>query len=216
LISWSLYLNITSVCKGNYNTFVSTECNNLLNEINNAVQDIDPYDIYTPGCTHNSKGYNPVRFYHPLINSKFDPCIDLHLTEYLNRVDVRKAIHADDISGKWEECSDVINYNFTFGTNMIPYYRKFFREGNLKILIYSGDVDSVIPFLGTEKWIDSLNLNVKENWRPWMDDKQVGGYVKIYDGLTFISIRGSGHMVPYFKPKQGYAFFERFIEGKPF
>jgi len=220
LISWALFQKTKTACKGEYNAFVSNECNTLVNQVNSVVGNIDPYDIYAPVCTSShKKPYQPIRFAHPLLKKKFDPCIDLHLTEYLNRADVRKAIHADPSAGEWEECTNKINYDFTYqdGQNIIPYYEKFFREQpTMRILIYSGDVDSVISFVGTEQWIDSLNLPVKEDWRAWNTDEQVGGYVKAYTKLTFLTIRGAGHMVPYFKPKLGYTFFERFITGKPF
>jgi len=220
LIPWAMYLRVKKTCGGEYNAFVSNQCNELVTEAENSIGNIDPYDIYAPICTSSSKkGYNPIRFPHAGLREKFDPCIDLHLTEYLNRADVRAAIHADAAAGVWDECSNNINYNFTYanGQDITSYYMKFFKDApNLRILIYSGDVDSIISFLGTEQWIDYLHRPVIEKWRPWLYNKNVGGYVQIHDKLTFITIRGAGHMVPYFRPALGYAFFERYITGKPF
>ena len=31
----------------------------------------------------------------------------------------------------------------------------------------SGDVDGIVPVLGTRRWIDSLKLPITHSWRPW-------------------------------------------------
>jgi Serine carboxypeptidase len=33
--------------------------------------------------------------------------------------------------------------------------------------VFSGDVDGIVPLAGTRRWIKTLNLGVKEGWRPW-------------------------------------------------
>lgn len=39
---------------------------------------------------------------------------------------------------------------------MTQYYQKFCQTGHWRILVYSGDVDSVVPFIGTQR-SDSKN-----------------------------------------------------------
>ena len=48
-------------------------------------------------------------------------------------------------------------------------------------LWHSGDHDLVIPHVGTEDWIESLNLTISvfDEWRPWFVDGQIVGYVII-------------------------------------
>lgn len=43
----------------------------------------------------------------------------------------------------------------------------------------SGDLDMVVPHIATEKWIESLNLTVVEDWKPWFVDDQVAGLVHL-------------------------------------
>ncbi|TKY71233.1 Serine carboxypeptidase 18 [Spatholobus suberectus] len=46
-----------------------------------------------------------------------------------------------------------------------------------KSLSYVGDHDLIFPYVGTEEWIQSLNLTVSsdEEWRPWFVDGQIAG-----------------------------------------
>lgn len=55
----------------------------------------------------------------------------------------------------------------TFYLNQINYFVFFFD---------SGDHDLTVPYVGTEKWIRSLNLTVKNNWDPWFVGTQVAGF----------------------------------------
>ena len=46
------------------------------------------------------------------------------------------------------------------------------------------------------------------------------GYVTIYaaaaHNLTFLTVKESGHMVPQYQPERAFAFFSRWLEGRPF
>lgn len=64
------------------------------------------------------------------------------------------------------------------------------------MLQYSGNVDGAVPLLGTLKWMSELGWNVKEKWRPFFVNNQVGGYYEERDGMGLISIHGAGHMAP--------------------
>ncbi|CDP21581.1 unnamed protein product [Coffea canephora] len=43
---------------------------------------------------------------------------------------------------------------------------------------------------------------------------QAGGYVVGYENLTFVTVRGAGHLVPRYQPARGLAIFSSFLEGK--
>lgn len=43
---------------------------------------------------------------------------------------------------------------------------------------------------------------------------QVGGWTEVYDGLTFVTVRGAGHEVPLFEPKRALIMFQKFLGGK--
>jgi serine carboxypeptidase-like clade II len=77
-------------------------------------------------------------------------------------------------------------------------------------------VDAIVPVTGTRRWIASLGLSVTLPWRPWHVAGQVGGYKLGYDGLTFATVRGAGHMVPYTQPQRALTLFVNFLEGAGF
>ena len=58
-----------------------------------------------------------------------------------------------------------------------------------------------------------------EPWREWWvqglhaHEDQVGGMVWQLKNLTFVSIKGAGHMVPKDKPKEAEVLINSFIQG---
>jgi serine carboxypeptidase-like clade II len=79
--------------------------------------------------------------------------------------------------------------------------------------VYSGDIDAIVPVTGTRRWIESLDLPVKERWHPWTLDGQVAGFREDYEGLSFLTVRGAGHMVPYTQPARALALFRLFLSS---
>ncbi|KAF8697794.1 hypothetical protein HU200_035280 [Digitaria exilis] len=78
-----------------------------------------------------------------------------------------------------------------------------------------------IPTTSTRYTLKKLGLPIKEDWSPWFHHKQVGGWTVVYDGLTFVTVRGAGHMVPLTKPEQALELFKHFLantnlSSKPF
>lgn len=81
----------------------------------------------------------------------------------------------------------------------------------LRVWVYSGDVDADVPITGTLRWIqklrEELGLPVIEPWREWWTpglhkhEDQVGGMTWRLKDLTFVSVKGAGHMVPKDKRK---------------
>ncbi|KAF7029054.1 hypothetical protein CFC21_040888 [Triticum aestivum] len=152
----------------------------------------------------------------PELGGRSLPCTSDELaTIWLDDEDVRAAIHAKakSLIGSWELNTARIDYTHDTGS-MVEYHKKFTAMG-YRVLIYSGDHDLCIPFTGTEAWVRSLGYRVVDSWRPWHFGGQVAGYTQGYDhNLTFLTIKGSGHTVPEYKPKESLAFYTHWLFGE--
>jgi len=95
----------------------------------------------------------------------------------------------------------------------------------IRVLIYNGDADSCVPYIGNEQWTTDLAqkgvVTEKEAWRPWYSTESVpAGYVTSYNvvnattDFSFVTIRLAGHMVPTYRPKAAFTFFSRFLAGE--
>ena len=52
------------------------------------------------------------------------------------------------------------------------------HESNINFVFlacYSGDHDMIASYVGTQQWINSLNLTLDDDWRAWYTDGQVSG-----------------------------------------
>ncbi|CAL5028221.1 unnamed protein product [Urochloa decumbens] len=152
----------------------------------------------------------------PGLGGRSLPCMSDELaTLWLDDEGVRAAIHAKPKSliGSWELYTARIDYTHDTGT-MQSYHKKFTAMG-YRVLIYSGDHDLCVPFTGTEAWVKSIGYQVVDRWRPWYYGNQVAGYTQGYDhNLTFLTIKGAGHAVPEYKPKEALTFYSRWLAGK--
>lgn len=152
----------------------------------------------------------------------FVPCIDEYVGLYLNRDDVKAAIHAN-AQIAWVDCNqNTLNYTFNH-SSMLPIYDMYATAApNMRVLIYSGDFDSVLPFLGTEWNVQALNRTITKDWTQWIDSAdQPGGYTMSFthapgNDLRFLTVRGVGHMVPAGNPQRALTFFSRFLNNQPF
>eukprot|EP00003_Mantamonas_plastica_P026451 TRINITY_DN5410_c0_g2_i1.p1 TRINITY_DN5410_c0_g2~~TRINITY_DN5410_c0_g2_i1.p1 ORF type:complete len:107 (+),score=24.49 TRINITY_DN5410_c0_g2_i1:54-374(+) len=100
---------------------------------------------------------------------------------------------------------------------MVPIYHELI-ENNIRALIYSGDVDLSVPNTGTQVWTSQMGLKPLSAtpYGPWYfqneEGYQVGGTQTDYQGLRYVTVRGSGHMVPQFRPQQAEVMFMSWLD----
>ncbi|RHY85310.1 hypothetical protein DYB35_013892 [Aphanomyces astaci] len=142
------------------------------------------------------------------------PCQDQFTESYLRLEAVQTAIHVENGGAiPWTDCADI---PYISSPSSLQKYPVILQAG-LKGLIYSGDADSVVNFIGTQRWITSegLKLPVQDKWKAWFGpDKQLAGYTERYTNLTFTTIKGAGHMVPATRPLHALYMFECFVYGQ--
>jgi len=142
------------------------------------------------------------------------------MTEWLARADVRKALHIQP-NNRFNSADNGVGMNYSVTEpNLLPFYEHARAETDLRVLVYNGDTDPGINSMVTQdkyfNYFDSINVTESEAWRPWtLDGKQrMGGFVVSYPGdFHYVTIRGSGHMVPEYKPAATLAFLTAFLKG---
>ncbi|KAH9676765.1 serine carboxypeptidase-like 25 [Citrus sinensis] len=191
----------------------SDECESLYTyAMDQEFGNIDQYNIYAAPCNNSDGSAAATRHL-----MRYDPCTEKYAEIYYNRPDVQKALHANKtkIPYKWTACSEVLNRNWNdTDVSVLPIYRKMIA-GGLRVWVFSGDVDSVVPVTATRYSLAQLKLTTKIPWYPWYVKKQVGGWTEVYEGLTFATVRGAGHEVPLFKPRAALQLFKSFLRGDP-
>jgi len=215
----------------------SLKCGKLLLEMHNQIGNVNIYDIYKRCYEEDTKTFDESSNYSPL-NLKYlgpsishnvgldPPCINnAAATQYLNMEQTRSAIHALPATaiGPWEICSDKVEYKKLYNS-VLPAYEVLTQH--YRVLVYSGDSDGAVPYLGTIQWInyfESGNTPIQD-WRAWtvLDSgdagydatAQVAGYATVYSNLNFVTVKGAGHMVPQYKPREGYSMFASFLKGQ--
>lgn len=232
VISDGQYTNAKELCDFKASSW-SNDCNNAMDLVYETYKEIDIYNIYAPICLLNqTTSLQQVNYANYKVTNNgtkrarvfsggYNPCYSIYVEEYFNRADVQESLHATTNRGnanatfKWNVCTNSIlrMYNYRV-TSVLPIYKKLI-QGGLKIWIYSGDADGRVPVLGSRYCVEGLGLPVKTPWRSWYHQHQVGGRLVEYEGLTLVTVRGAGHLVPLNKPSEALALIHSFLTGKP-
>merc|ERR1711957_901358 len=128
--------------------------------------------------------------------------------------------------------------------SMINFYRRIAPKLRTTI-VFNGDTDPCVTYEGTRVAIEKVGFDVLPGgqYRPWFYNKsaalvatlmekptlfgpnlalrdagaQFGGQVVNYaHNLSFVTVHGSGHMVPQFRPQAAERLLNRLLSGEPF
>ncbi|XP_058208370.1 serine carboxypeptidase-like 45 [Rhododendron vialii] len=227
LISDDTYQLFNDVC--NYsqirrqaqNDALTPVCSGVFNQASGEISKfIDGYDVTLDVCL--STVDSQARVLSQLQGTeKVDVCVGDETFSYLNRQDVQKAFHARLVGiTEWSVCSDVLHYDMqNLETPTVPVLGSLVKSG-IRVLVYSGDQDSVIPLTGTRRLVNGLarelGLNTTVPYRVWFEGSQVAGWTQVYgDILSFATIRGASHEAPFSQPERSLVLFNTFLGGKP-
>ncbi len=190
------------------------DCDTIVNAAFNNLGGIDIYDSYVDVCP--SKAVAPVAADSNNnaagCATTYDPCRDDKTTTYLNTASVKTAIHAN-MNITWTGCSSIVDYSrFDLLSSMLPTYEMLIAAG-LRIWVYSGDVDAIVPTIGTRSWLAALPLTEAAALHPWSVNGQVGGWTTEYKELTFATVRNAGHFVPELQGERALYMINTFLAG---
>ncbi|EQC26141.1 hypothetical protein SDRG_16031 [Saprolegnia diclina VS20] len=208
---------VTNACLNEDAKKCPTACGKPLNAALDAIQTdkMDAYYIYGDVCFLSEGQTLALQNIRPMNRGVYGPCRDVFTQDYLRQPKVQSALHVETNNVNWTDCNDAVSNLYHSSASSLPKYPAILSAG-LKALIYSGDADTVVNFLGTQRWLttDGLNLSVESKWKAWFGpDKQLAGYTEGYTNLTFTTIKGAGHMVPSVRPLHALYMFECFLFG---
>nr|XP_019710268.1 serine carboxypeptidase II-3 isoform X2 [Elaeis guineensis] len=189
----------------------TNQCYQAVGVVNQVFDTLDIYNIYAPLCFSSGVTPSPKRY----SIENFDPCSDYYVSAYLNSAQVQEALHANvtKLNYTWSACRQFAQWTDSPST-VLPLIKECMAN-DVRVWVYSGDVDGRIPVTSSRYSLNQLNLSVKTKWQPWFVNKEVGGYSIIYDGnLTFVTVRGAGHEVPSYQALRALVLIKFFLDGK--
>ena len=234
------YNDAYTICNGSFTGNLSPACSQALSTIRSNIPYTNPYNIYAPcngppsldgSCFTMQNVLSELsargEMYGTSIESKSQtvvPCMNVTPgVVYLNTPEVQTALHVAPQSQihAWDVCSSYVNYT-QYAATVVPIYQTL--KDKVDILVYSGDVDSCVPYLGTEAAVDSFGWEVDTPYiRWWIQDQnglpQRAGFLRKYKSSTnhvaaYATISGAGHMSPgkeIGKPEAAFTLFQGFI-----
>ncbi|KAJ4790328.1 Serine carboxypeptidase-like 6 [Rhynchospora pubera] len=226
LISDELFESTKKSCSGEYANPPNSLCAKYLDVVHEVTKDINKDHILEPYCiapdeirgrTIGKRLYNEE---YPLLSSGLT-CSDCRAsTHALSRMWANNDTVRDALGIRkgtvdvWKRCRRDIPYTFDI-LSTVPYHFNVTKKG-YRALIYSGDHDLTVTYVGTKAWIRSLNFSIDDDWRPWYVGGQVAGFTMRYsNNLTFATVKGAGHIVPEYKPNECFGMIVRWLSGAP-
>ncbi|KAL6623124.1 hypothetical protein ACP70R_033003 [Stipagrostis hirtigluma subsp. patula] len=205
IISDQLYENIMEHCQGeDYSEPKNVICAQALDRFNELLGEIYMAHILYKIC-HVSPGTKAGGGKRKILKEEIlalkhtpaRPPIDcVNYTSYLlyfwanNNVTRGVLGIKEGTKDEWVRCHDGdLPYTIDIESG-INYHRSATLRG-YRALVYSGDHDVVVPFIGTQAWVRSLNFSIVDDWRAWHVDGQSAGFTIAYaNNLTFATVKG--------------------------
>uniref|UniRef100_A0ACD5ZRN5 Uncharacterized protein n=1 Tax=Avena sativa TaxID=4498 RepID=A0ACD5ZRN5_AVESA len=224
LISDEQYETYMESCGMDTDMTQNTECTNCLDAIDQCLKGINIHHILEPECSSAYDGNSGSG--RTLLDISAEPrfsdisseCRDKGYTTssiWANNKAVREAlgVHKGTVPS-WLRCNHGTPYTIDIKSS-VEYHKSITSRG-YRSLIYSGDHDMVVPFIGTHTWIRSLGFSVVDMWRPWYVTGQVAGFTTVYaNNLTFATVKGGGHTAPEYMPEECLAMVARWLSSRP-
>jgi len=139
-----------------------------------------------------------------------------HITKYLDRKDVVRALHAEAKPESWIECNHAVQHEFEehkSNSSIIVIPRVLAK---IPMLIFAGDQDFICNYMGLEAMIEAMTWNgatglgtvQTESWN--VNSQPAGTWVESRN-LTYTKLFNASHMAPYDVPHVAHDMILRFM-----
>lgn len=174
---------------------------------------MDPFSNNT--LFANATGYGYV---YNILQSRPPAKEDSRMEAYLEKASVRKSIHIGNLTRHFEQ----MKVQQHLGISILQSEKKHVEEllaKNYKVLIYSGQLDIIFPYVITVNYLKTLDFKYMDEYNKaprfiWKVDDDVAGYIKSAGSLTEVMVIGAGHMVPTEQPKRAWDLITKFTRDK--
>mmetsp|Transcript_34134 Transcript_34134/g.89807 ORF Transcript_34134/g.89807 Transcript_34134/m.89807 type:complete len:747 (-) Transcript_34134:123-2363(-) len=158
--------------------------------------------------------------------SAFPPNHD-RVEKYLNKKDVREAIHATQTPHTFKECMDppYDALKHQDGLGVVKELQVVLDHSHgVRLLFFNGQFDIICNHIGVEKALNGLKWKGANDFRTaahsvWTGagtDSHPKGYVSSAGPLSLLLVLGSGHMVPMDRPEDALDMLHRFTHKETF
>ncbi|VAI19960.1 unnamed protein product [Triticum turgidum subsp. durum] len=232
LISDELYEAAKGSCGGDFVTTPrNAQCANALMAITMATFAVNPVHILEPMCGLALRPPTPVssilstgtrrRSARLLVQEADRLALPVECRDngyrlsyaWADDAEVRATLGIREGSvGAWSRCVTLTHFRHDVAST-VPYHTNLTRRG-YRALVYNGDHDMDMTFVGTQAWIRTLGYPAVAPWRPWYANRQVAGFTTEYaHNLTFATVKGGGHTAPEYRPKECLAMLDRWTSA---
>lgn len=219
--------------KGGYDSVLSPEeCSQLASDtpqclklIERCYGDQSDFSCLPATVYCNNKVFGPYldtgrNFYDVRQQCHGKPCYEdeEYGTEYIAQKYVYKqlGVSVEDVP-YFQSCNNKINGEFVNdGDWMRPYHHNVTKllDANLQVLVYAGDADYSVNWVGNERWTKKVEWSGTEQFAsaplvPWGD----AGEIRKFKNLAFARVYGGGHMLPHDQPESSLDLFNWWISG---
>ncbi|TFK72336.1 serine carboxypeptidase [Pluteus cervinus] len=179
------------------------------------------------GDPYSATGRNPYDISRPCdgpISETLCYPVTKYISQYLDRPEVRDFLGVDpSITANFSSCSDRVGTAFYEAGDMLhptADHVGALLERNIKVLIYVGTYDWICNWVANERWTLALQWSGHDEFsgqplRVWNHDGKRAGRTRSAKGLTYATVEGAGHMVPYDKPAESLTLVQRWIADLP-
>lgn len=143
-------------------------------------------------------------------------------TAFLNDPDVKETLGVPR-DRVWSSCNMTSMIPFLLSGDYLHNYRRDVSEllaGGVNVLIYAGDTDFQVDWIGCRAWVENLPWAHQKEWNaapqvPVVMGGHEHGLRQSAYGLTYIQVFNAGHMVPMDQPEFALAMLRNLMNQRP-